>query len=83
MTLVFGAVNRNLTILGEAAKNVPDDVRERQPDVPRRKMAGFRDVAIHFYSGLSRAILWDIVNRQVRDVLQAMRSAAESERQHL
>ncbi len=78
--LVFDAVNRNLTILGEAAKNIPDDVRERHQAIPWRKMAGFRDVAIHFYFGRSREIIWDIVSRQVPAVAPLLRSALESER---
>jgi hypothetical protein len=38
----YDAVLRNLEILGEAAKNIPEDVRRRRPDVEWRKIAGLR-----------------------------------------
>lgn len=41
------AVARNLEILGEAAKHVPNDVRERAPEIDWRKVAGLRDVLAH------------------------------------
>ena len=43
------AVTRALEIIGEAAKNIPDDVREAYPEIPWRGMAGMRDKVIHEY----------------------------------
>jgi len=43
--LLQDAVVRNLEILGEAAKNVPEDIRSRYPGIPWRRIAGFRDIA--------------------------------------
>lgn len=48
----YGAVIFNLVILGEAAKHVPPEVKERYPKVPWRKMAGLRDISVHKYFGL-------------------------------
>lgn len=42
--LVNDAVLRNLELLGEAAKQIPDSVRQRHPQVPWRRVAGLRDV---------------------------------------
>ena len=41
------AVVRALEVVGEAAKGVHQDVRERHPEVPWRSMAGIRDKLIH------------------------------------
>jgi uncharacterized protein with HEPN domain len=46
------AVLRRLEIIGEAVKQIPDEVRTEYPDVPWRKIAGMRDVIIHQYLGL-------------------------------
>ena len=45
----FDAVVRNLEIIGEAAKNVPPEVRECYPDIEWRKIAGLRDILSHTY----------------------------------
>jgi len=45
--LIQDAVYRNFAIIGEAAKRLPDDMRQQIPDVPWRQVAGFRDVLIH------------------------------------
>ncbi|MDA2925414.1 DUF86 domain-containing protein [Acidobacteria bacterium AH-259-L09] len=44
------AVIRALEIIGEAAKQVPQDMRDKAPDIPWRSMVGMRDKLIHNYS---------------------------------
>jgi len=65
----YDAVIFNLVILGEAAKHVPPVVRERYPKVPWRKVAGLRDISVHRYFGLDEEILWDILQKQIRPIL--------------
>ena len=48
-------------MLGEAAKHVSDDVREKHPDVPWRYMTGLRDVLVHDYFGVDLNVLWGIL----------------------
>ena len=59
------AVVRNLEVIGEAAKWVPEQVRANYPDVHWRKMAGLRDVISHGYVGLDLQLIWDVVQRDV------------------
>lgn len=56
----YDAVLWNLAVIGEAAKEVPDDIRERHDSVEWRKIAGLRDVLVHAYFGLEDETLWDI-----------------------
>ena len=53
----YDAVVRNLTIIGEAVKNVPQEFRELHQNIEWRKIAGFRDVAVHDYFGIDEDIL--------------------------
>jgi uncharacterized protein with HEPN domain len=63
--LVVDDVARNLEVIGEAAKRVPEQLRGQYPDVQWRKMAGMRDVISHGYFGLDLQLVWDIVQREV------------------
>lgn len=56
------AVIRNLEIIGEAAKRLSDEVRQRYPAIPWRSMAGLRDRLIHNYFGISLDVVWEIVS---------------------
>ena len=66
----FDAVMRNLEITGEAARHVPDELKGRHADVEWRKIAGFRDIAIHAYPTIDEEIVWDIVQHKVPQLLE-------------
>ena len=53
------AVVRKLEIIGEAAKNIPEAIRQKYPQIPWRDMAGMRDRIIHAYFAVDYVIVWD------------------------
>lgn len=59
------AVIRNLEVMGEAAKNVTQDLRKRSPEVPWKQIAGMRDKVIHEYFGVNFKLIWDVVEREL------------------
>jgi len=63
--LVYDATLRNLELLGEAARNVPEEARALAPDIPWRRIVGVRNVLIHGYLGIDDDIIWDIVRNEV------------------
>lgn len=67
-TLIYDAVMRNLEIIGEATKHLPDEVKAMMPDVEWSKAAAFRDVIAHHYFGLNIKIVWDVVCNKVPDI---------------
>ena len=69
----FDAVVRNLEIIGEAAKSVPDTVRADAPGVEWKKIAGLRDILIHEYFGIDGDIVWDIVQHKLPSLETAVK----------
>jgi len=59
------AVIRNLKILGEAAKNLPDAFKEQYPDVPWRLISRMRARLIHRCFGASLEIAWESVRADI------------------
>ncbi len=57
-TLRLDAVVRNFEIIGEATKNISAEVKEANPQIPWKEMAGMRDKLAHEYFGVDVEILW-------------------------
>jgi uncharacterized protein with HEPN domain len=79
------AVVRCIEIIGEAAKNIPENIRGKYPDIPWKKMAGMRDKISHFYFGMDMKKVWLAVKRdipkikpQIRKVLKDMSAEKKS-----
>jgi uncharacterized protein with HEPN domain len=67
------AVIRKFEIIGEATKVLPEDLKEKHPEIPWKEMAGFRDKLIHFYFGIKFELVWQaIFNRlpQITPLIQ-------------
>lgn len=77
-TLKRAAV-RSLEIIGEAVKKLPDDFRNRYPDVDWRAIAGMRDRLVHDYLGVDYDIVWDAVTAKVPGLSVAVKLIVEQE----
>ncbi len=66
--LVQDAVVRNLEIIGEAAKNIPDDLRKQYSEIPWKRVAGFRNIAIHDYFGVDLETVWKIATQGIAEI---------------
>lgn len=71
------AVVRCWEIIGEAAKNIPDDIRSRRPDVPWKNLAGMRDKCIHAYFNINFRRVWESVKTDIPQIRPAIQSLFE------
>lgn len=55
--LQYAAI-RCLEIIGEAAKNIPSEIKESNNDIPWKDMSGMRDKLIHSYFGIDLQVIW-------------------------
>ncbi|MHB8103654.1 MAG: HepT-like ribonuclease domain-containing protein [Methanosarcina sp.] len=59
------AVIRALEIIGEAAKNIPSEVREKYPSVPWKDLASIGDKLVHAYFGVNLKVVWLSVKERI------------------
>ena len=74
------AVIRALEVMGEAAKNVPDEVRNKYPHIPWRDMAGMRNKLIHHYFGVDLKTVWKTVTRDLPILLPQLEDVLKHEK---
>lgn len=65
-------VIRRLEIIGEAVKNMPDELQANHTEIPWRRVAGMRDYLIHQYFGVDLKLTWDVVERDVPKLKKAI-----------
>lgn len=68
------AVIRNLEIIGEAAKNLPEEFRNQYTNVPWTMMVGMRNKVIHEYFGVDITILWKTIEDDIPVLKQELQS---------
>ncbi|HEY4690602.1 MAG TPA: DUF86 domain-containing protein [Anaerolineae bacterium] len=78
-TTLTRAFVRSLEIIGEAIKNVPEDLRRKHAHIDWRAMAGMRDRLIHAYFGVDYDIVWDVVTNKVPLLRQEIQHIVEEE----
>ena len=59
------AVLRKLEIIGEAAKGVSDEIRNKYPEVPWKEMSGMRDRLIHSYFATDYQLVWTTIKERI------------------
>lgn len=72
------AVLRNLGIIGEATKRIPENIRKQRSDIEWHKVIGLRNILIHQYSGVDLEIVWQIITQKLPLFEQQIKNILES-----
>lgn len=73
------AILYQLIVIGEAVKNVPDEIRDKYPEIGWRRIAGLRDVLAHEYFRMNLDIIWNIANDDLRELKSQISQILERE----
>jgi uncharacterized protein with HEPN domain len=68
------AVIRNIEVIGEAARHIPDDIVAQHPGIPWDEMRGMRNVLIHEYFLVSVPVLWQTVTQDLLPLAPQLRA---------
>jgi uncharacterized protein with HEPN domain len=66
--MMSSAVIRKFEIVGEATKNIPEEIRQKYPAIPWKDMSGMRDRLIHFYFGIKYELVWETIKKEIPKV---------------
>lgn len=74
------AVVRNLEIIGEASRGIPDDKKLLKPEIDWAPIRGMRNRIVHEYFGLSLSVIWTIVQTDLPVLAQQLSSWSNESR---
>jgi uncharacterized protein with HEPN domain len=66
------AVIRNLQTMSESTQRLSDDLKEAHPEIEWYRIAAFRNVLVHDYLGIDLDRIWEITQRDVPELKQAI-----------
>ena len=75
------AVVRKLEIIGEAAKNIPHEIRQKYKELPWSDMARMRDKIIHAYFGVDYEVVWKTIKERLPEIKPKIDTILELENQ--
>lgn len=73
------AVIRAVEIVGEAAGNIPDNIRKKFPDIPWRDIRGMRSKLVHHYFGINMEVVWQTIHDDLPFLVSMLKTVIKQE----
>ena len=74
------AVIRAVEVIGEAAGNIPENVRSRHPDIPWRDIRGMRSKLVHQYFGINMEVVWQTIHEDLPSLVSILKKIIKQEK---
>jgi uncharacterized protein with HEPN domain len=71
---------RSIEIIGEAAKKLPEELKQKYSNIEWKVIAGMRDRLIHDYFGIDYDIVWDVVINKVPQLQKEIQQIIDTEK---
>ncbi len=71
--MIFSAVIRKFEIIGEATKNIPEEIIQQYPAIPWKDMSGMRDKLMHFYFGIKYELVWETIKKEIPKIKHSVK----------
>lgn len=78
--MAIDAVIRNLEVVGEASRNIPERIKRKYPFVEWKEAIGFRNVLIHDYFGIDLESVWDTIKNNLPTFKNNITKVLEAEK---
>jgi uncharacterized protein with HEPN domain len=69
----FNAVSFNLSVIGEAARHISEEMKEKHSEIPWPKMIAMRNIVVHEYFGRDEDTIWETASRDIPVLAKAVR----------
>src|SRR3990172_7468066 len=69
---IMDAVVHNLTVIGEAANHIPDDITSSHTEIPWRQMIDLRNFSVHAYWNLRPSVIWDTIQNDLPPLVEPL-----------
>ena len=67
--LLQSAMLYQLVVIGEASRRLSEDFRAQHPEIPWQRVIALRNFVVHEYDQIDFAIVWNICERNVPELI--------------
>ena len=67
------AVIRQITVIGEAATHIPEEIISQSPELPWRSIRGIRNIVVHEYFGINTQTLWQTAIKNLPELKKQLK----------
>ncbi|HOK66686.1 MAG TPA: DUF86 domain-containing protein [Anaerohalosphaeraceae bacterium] len=76
--MLRSAVERQILILGEAARNISDSLKQRTPQIPWKLIIAQRNILAHEYGEVLTERIWNVVQHRIPELLGQLQALLPS-----